>query len=126
MFTAPNNVARWVLYLSGHCRDNCGFRQTHEGCQVFSADPPSRSDQIDIRTTPAVKQMSQAAAAASCKSATAFMLDLALAEGAQLHSQQRLFSLDDPQWDAFITALDAPATPKSRLRALLHQPDVFG
>ena len=125
MFTAPNNVARWVLYLSGHCQDNCGFRQTHEGCQVFSADPPSRSDQIDIRTTPAVKQMLQAAVAAGRKSVTSFVLDLTLAEVAEWHSQQRLFSLGDPQWDAFITALDAPARPKPRLWALPHQPGVL-
>ena len=72
---------------------------------MFSADPPSRSERIDIRTTPAVKQMLQAAAAARRKSVTDFMLDLPLAEVAELHSQQRLFSMDDPQWDAFITAL---------------------
>ena len=69
--------------------------------------------------------MLQAAVAARRKSVTGFVLDLTSAGLAEMRSQQRLFSLNDPQWGGFSAALDAPARPNPRLRALLYQPGVF-
>jgi uncharacterized protein (DUF1778 family) len=38
---------------------------------------------------------------------------------------QRLFVLNDEQWQAFQAALDAPPQEKPRLRRLLTEPSVF-
>ena len=53
------------------------------------------------------------------------MLDVALTEAAELRANQRLFSFNDEQWQAFTAALDAPTRPRPRLEALLREPGVF-
>ena len=84
-----------------------------------------KSERIDIRTTPSVKRALQEAAVARNKTVTEFILDVALTEAAELRANQRLFVLDDAQWQAFTAALDAPAKPRPRLEALLREPGVF-
>ena len=88
-------------------------------------DLESKSERIDIRTTPSVKRTLQEAAVARNKTVTEFILDVALTEAAELRANQRLFVLDDAQWQAFTTALDAPPKPRPRLEALLREPSVF-
>ena len=85
----------------------------------------AKSERIDIRTTPSVKRTLQDAAAAKNKTVTEFMLDVALTEAAEQIANQRLFLLDDKQWAAFVSALDAPSKPKPRLETLLREPGVF-
>jgi uncharacterized protein (DUF1778 family) len=85
----------------------------------------AKSERIDIRTTPTVKRTLQEAATAKNKTVTEFILDVALAEAAELLAEQRLFLLDDKQWNAFVAALDAPSKPMPRLEALLREPSVF-
>lgn len=88
-------------------------------------DLESKSERIDIRTTPSVKRALQEAAVAKNKTVTEFILDVALTEAAELRANQRLFVLDDAQWQAFTAALDAPSKPRARLEALLREPGVF-
>lgn len=85
----------------------------------------AKSERIDIRTTPSVKRVLQDAAAAKNKTVTEFMLDVALTEAAELRANQRLFSFNDEQWQAFTAALDALTRPRPRLEALLREPGVF-
>ena len=85
----------------------------------------AKSERIDIRTTPTVKRTLQEAATARNKTVTEFMLDVALTEAAELLAEQRLFLLDDSQWNAFVAALDAPSKPRPRLDTLLREPGVF-
>lgn len=91
----------------------------------MNLDTEAKSERIDIRTTPSVKRVLQDAAAAKNKTVTEFMLDVALTEAAELRANQRLFTLDDQQWQAFMTALDSPTKPRPRLEALLREPGVF-
>lgn len=81
--------------------------------------PEPRSERIDLRITPAAKQMLQRAAHARNKSLTEFLLDSGLhaAHGALLDRQ--VFMLDPTQWDAFSRALDTPPQENPGLRALL-------
>ena len=85
----------------------------------------AKSERIDIRTTASVKRTLQEAAAAKSKSVTEFVLDVALAEAAEVLAERRLLLFDDTQWNCFLAALDAPTTPKPRLEALLSKPSVF-
>ena len=88
-------------------------------------DLKSKSERIDIRTTPSVKRALQEAAVTKNKTVTEFILDVAMTEAAELRATQHLFILDDAQWQAFTAALDAPPKPRARLEALLREPGVF-
>ena len=92
---------------------------------MLNLDPESKSERIDIRTTPSVKRVLQSAAAAKNKTVTEFILNVALTEAAELRANQRLFTFNDPQWQQFVAALDAPSQPKPGLEKLLREPGVF-
>ena len=79
----------------------------------------SRSERIEIRTTPGVKALLQQAAASSNKNVTEFLLDAGLNAAEDVLSDQRLFRLDDDAWRAFQEVLDRPVTDKPRLARLL-------
>ncbi len=85
----------------------------------------SRSERIDIRTTPSVKRVLQDAAATSNKTVSEFLLDSALSKAAEVMADRRLFLLDDDQWAAFMAALDAPPQPMPRLERLLKEPSAL-
>ena len=84
----------------------------------------AKTERIDIRTTPAVKQTLQQAAAASHKSVSEFLLDAALVAATEALIERRVFRLDDERWRAFQEALDRPVTSKRRLAKLLTTPGV--
>jgi uncharacterized protein (DUF1778 family) len=56
---------------------------------------------------------------------TDFILRSACAEAEQTLGDQRRFSLDADQWNAFVAALDRPAHARPRLRRLFAQPSVL-
>jgi uncharacterized protein (DUF1778 family) len=85
----------------------------------------SKSERIDIRTTPRVKRTLQDAATVSSKTVSEFLLDSALTKAAEVLADRRLFLLDDAQWDDFMAALDAPPPPMPRLEKLLREPSVL-
>lgn len=88
-------------------------------------EPQSRSERIDIRTSPNVKRVLQDAAATSNKTVSEFILDSALSKAAEVMAERRLFLLDDEQWSAFIAALDAPMQPMPRLERLFKEPSAL-
>lgn len=59
------------------------------------------------------------AAALLGKTRTEFMIDTARRQAMDVLLDQRMFSLDDAQFDAFTQALDNPAQPGPKLRALM-------
>lgn len=85
----------------------------------------AKSERIDIRTTARVKRTLQDAAAAKSKTVSDFILDVALTEAAEVLADQRLFLCDDEEWQAFMTALDAPVKPRPRLERLMREPSIF-
>ncbi len=91
----------------------------------MSVETESKSERIDIRTTPRVKRALQEAAAARSKTVTEFVLDSALTEASEALAERRLFLLDDEQWAAFMAALDAPPRPMPRLKRLLTEPSIL-
>ena len=85
----------------------------------------SRTERIDIRTTPTVKRLLQQAAAASHKHVSEFLLEQGIAAAAGTLADRRLFLLDDVRWQAFLDALDRPATVRPRLARLLKEPGLL-
>ena len=88
-------------------------------------DHMTRSEKLDLRLTPAAKQVLHQAAAAARRSVSDFVLQSALDRADESLSERRQFGLDDEQWAAFLTALDAPPRQHPRLRKLLNEPSVF-
>lgn len=84
-----------------------------------------RSEKLDLRLTRNAKTALQAAAAASNRSVSEFVLESALARADEALADRRIFGLAAPQWKAFLAALDAPPRPLPRLGRLLQEPGFF-
>ena len=78
-----------------------------------------RSDNINIRVTPETLGLIDRAAQATGKTRTAFILDTVRKAAESTVLDQRLFLLDDGQWQNFVALLDAPPQANERLDALL-------
>jgi uncharacterized protein (DUF1778 family) len=89
------------------------------------AHATARTEKLDLRLTPAAKQVLQTAAAAAARSVSDFVLESALARAEETLPDRRHFGLHADQWAAFQAALDAPPHPLPRLADLLHEPSVF-
>jgi uncharacterized protein (DUF1778 family) len=85
----------------------------------------NRTEKLDLRLTRSAKRTLQAAAAASRRSVSEFVLESALARADEALADRRIFGLDDVQWKAFLGALDAPPRPLPRLERLLKEPGFF-
>ncbi len=85
----------------------------------------TRSEKLDLRLTRNAKRTLQAAAAASRRSVSEFVLESALARADEALADRRSFRLNAAQWKAFTAALDAPPRPLPRLERLLKEPGFF-
>ena len=65
------------------------------------------------------------AARASRRSLSEFVLESALARAEETLPDRQRFGLNDEQWAAFQTVLNAPAQPAPRLAKLLREHSVF-
>jgi uncharacterized protein (DUF1778 family) len=79
----------------------------------------SKTQRVDLRISPAAKQMIQAAAQAQGKTVSEFLLDSGLASAAETLADRRLFILDDAQWAEFEAALNAAPRARPRLARLM-------
>jgi uncharacterized protein (DUF1778 family) len=84
-----------------------------------------RSEKLDLRLTRKAKAALRAAAAASNRSVSEFVLESALARADEALADRRTFGLNATQWKAFLAALDAPPRPLPRLERLLKEPGFF-
>jgi len=71
------------------------------------------------------KMTLRAAAAATQRSVSEFVLDSAMARASETLADRREFVLNAPRWKAFIAALDAPPRRLPRLKRLLNEPGFF-
>jgi uncharacterized protein (DUF1778 family) len=85
----------------------------------------TRSEKLDLRLTPEAKRMLNAAAQATRRSVSEFVLESALARAEEALPDRQRFGLDAERWKAFIDALEAPSRPQPRLKKLLNEPSVF-
>lgn len=85
----------------------------------------TRTAKLDIRLTPEAKEKLQAAARASRRSVSEFVLESAMVRADETLADRTRFGLDADQWKAFLQALDAPPRELPRLGRLFREPSVF-
>jgi len=85
----------------------------------------NRSEKLDLRLTPKAKRVLRAAAEASDKSLSEFVLESALARADSVLADRQIFRLNAKQWADFMAALDAPSKPRPRLARLLREPSLL-
>ncbi len=85
----------------------------------------SKSERIDVRATPPVKQLLQEAARAAHKNVSEFLLDAGILAANQMLADRRRFELSAEQWEAFQSALDQPVTARPKLKKLLGEPGLL-
>lgn len=80
---------------------------------------PDPKGTINLRIEAGTRQLIDDAAQVLGKTRTEFMIDSARRQAIDVLLDQRLFSLDDARYDAFVQALDNPPAPGPKLRTLL-------
>ncbi len=85
----------------------------------------TRTAKLDLRLSPEAKEKLQAAASASRRSVSEFVLEIALVRADETLMDRTRFGLSVEQWKAFLAALDAPPRKLPRLKRLLQEPSVF-
>ena len=81
----------------------------------------TKSERIEVRTTPSLKALLQQAAASLDKNVTEFLLEAGIEAAEDTLADRRLFRLDDQRWKAFQDTLDQPVVSKPRLTRLLNE-----
>ncbi|MGH9606258.1 MAG: DUF1778 domain-containing protein [Terracidiphilus sp.] len=84
-----------------------------------------RTEKLDLRISRSAKAKLQAAASASNRSMSDFVMESALARAEEALAARRNFFLNAEDWTAFHAALDSPVRPLPRLKALLEEPGFF-
>jgi uncharacterized protein (DUF1778 family) len=84
-----------------------------------------RTAKLDLRLSPEAKEKLQAAASASRRSVSEFVLESALVRADETLMDRTRFGLNVEQWKAFLAALDAPSRELPRLKRLFQKPSVF-
>lgn len=79
----------------------------------------SKTQRVDLRISPAAKEMIQTAAQAQDKTVSEFLIDSGLRSAAETLADRRLFILDDSRWQEFQAALDARPRARPRLARLM-------
>lgn len=79
---------------------------------------PRRDAVINVRLPVKMRELIDSAAAVIGKSRTEFVLESARQHAIDVLLDQRLFSLDEEEYSAFLRALDEPPEPAERLRKL--------
>lgn len=85
----------------------------------------SKSERIEVRTTPSMKAFLLRAATSSHKTITEFLLDAGLTAAEEALIDRRLFRLDEAEWQVFLELLDRPVADKPRLARLLSDKSVL-
>ncbi|WP_164928947.1 DUF1778 domain-containing protein [Gloeobacter violaceus] len=85
----------------------------------MTPEPQTKTERIDIRTTPAAKRALQETAAIEHKTVSGFLLDSGLKASAQILADRWFFLLDDKRWEVFVAAFNASPKEHQRLRQLL-------
>lgn len=88
-------------------------------------DLRSQEQRINLRASSRQEQVIKAAATASDKTLTAFILDSAVAQAEKVLADRRYFLLSEEQWAEFDRLLCAPMAATPKLDALLAAPTPF-
>ena len=92
----------------------------------MSAVLQPKSERIDVRATPPVKQLLQEAARAAHKNVSEFLLDAGIVAANQALADRVHFKLSAAEWAEFQAALDSPVKVNPKLKKLLREPRKLG
>jgi uncharacterized protein (DUF1778 family) len=84
-----------------------------------------RTEKLDVRVSPSAKAKLMAAASASRRSMSDFVMESAIMRADETLADRRVFELNAEAWAAFQSALDEPVRPRPRLLRLLNEPGFF-
>ena len=93
--------------------------------RVDAAARSSREARINLRASARQEQLLKAAAAASDKTLTDFVLDTVVTQAEKVLADRRYFLLDEHQWAELNRLLDLPVPATPKLDALLSSPSPF-
>ena len=85
----------------------------------------TKDERLQIRVGPAEKRLLERAAEVSRVSVSAFVLQSAASQAAEVLAERQLIELSPEAAGAFKEALDAPATVNRRLASVLERPRKF-
>ena len=85
----------------------------------------ARDARINLRASSRQERLIRAAAAATDKTLTDFVLDTAVTQAERILADRRYFLLSDQQWVEFDRLLSAPTPATPKLAALLSAPSPF-
>ncbi len=85
----------------------------------------TKSERIEVRTTPSLKALLQRAAASAHKNVTEFLLEAGIKAAEDALADRRMFQLDDRRWKEFQNILDRPVVNKPRLARLFSEKSVL-
>src|SRR6476659_56834 len=86
------------------------------------ATTATRTDRIALRTSKEQKSFLERGASATGQNLTEFVLSSAQEKAEMVLADQNRFVISPKQLDAFVTALDRPATLKENLARLMSEP----
>ena len=86
---------------------------------MSTATPAKRDAVVNLRMSRTVRDLIDEAATALGKTRTDFIIDSSRKEATDVLLDQRLFALDEKQYNAFLRALDAPPAPNEKLKRAL-------
>ena len=87
----------------------------------LEAKAPKRDTTINVRLSIKTRDLIDTAADLSGKSRSEFILESARQQAIDVLLDQRLFSLEEAEYAAFVQILDRAPEPPERLRALLNE-----
>jgi uncharacterized protein (DUF1778 family) len=111
--------------LSGHCHYGFLLWRWRIKMATRPVSLERRTEKLDVRVSRSAKTKLQAAAAASHRSMSDFVMESALSRAEETLAERRIFALDKGKRTAFQAALDAPPRSLPRLQTLLDEPGFF-
>lgn len=85
----------------------------------------AKATPMSFRIDEATRDLVDRAAHAAGQNRTDFMLTVLREKATEVLLNQRLFTLNDADWDAFVERLDNPPPPNAKLRALLARTPIW-
>lgn len=85
----------------------------------------TKSERIEVRTTPSVKALLRRAASSAHMNVTEFLLDAGIKAAEDTLADRQVFRLDDLGWKEFQNILDRPVENNPRLVRLLSEKSVL-
>jgi len=100
-----------------HGRDGRLSVPRDDGSEAVSHS--TKSERIELRTTPEIKALLERAAAASHRNVAEFLIEAAADAAEETLANHHILWMDDAQWRDFHEMLDRPVKHKPRLARLL-------